>query len=133
MNNKKKIIKTTYGEKDAQLIDELLGKPNNFDIQKITLSIVNKDKFQSFEIKNKDILQFGGVIGFKSLVIRMHNQEASKKIETFFASGINDDSLGIRVEATKNNTTYYFIFWVNAISRNKNNIFAHFTDTLILF
>ena len=43
MNNKKKIIKTTYGEKDAQLIDELLGKPNNFDIQKITLSIVNKD------------------------------------------------------------------------------------------
>ena len=132
-NNKKNFIKTTYGEKDAQLINELLGYPNDFDVQKITLSIINQDKFQDFEIEKNDILQFGGVIGFKSLVIRMDNQEISKKAETFFASGNNDDSLVIRVEATKNNTTYHFIIWVNAISRDKNNIFAHFTDTIIIY
>ena len=58
MSKNPKIIKTTYGEKDAQLIDELLSCDSKIDVQKITLSIDNQKEVRHFEIeKDGDILK----------------------------------------------------------------------------
>ena len=121
-------------EKIAEIIKELFRYPNDFEVQKITLILNNHEKnIRSFEIDGDDILQLGGILGFNTLIIRMYNEEIPKKAEKFFASGNKRDILTVKVEATKKDATYYFAFWTTAIAKDKDNILAHFTDTLIMF
>ena len=133
MSKNPKIIKTTYGEKDAQLIDELLSCDSKIDFQKITLSIDNQKEVRHFEIEKDDILQLGSVMGFKTLIIRSYDKKIPKEAEKFFATSKKGDLMAMEVIGKKDNITYYFFFDISATAIHKGNILAHFNDTLILY